>query len=71
MDSGDSISDLSGWQVELKNLLEEDNVTVEYIGTMINRTKTTGSSYAEDIWGEVQSGGNMSFITEPKGQQRY
>lgn len=48
-------------------MLEEDNVTVEYIGTMINRTKTTGSSYAEDIWGEVQSGGNMSFITEPKG----
>ena len=67
LDSGDSISDLGGWQVELKNLLEEDNVTVEYIGTMINRTKTTGSSYAEDIWGEVQSGGNMSFITEPKG----
>ena len=67
LDSGDSISDLGGWQVELKNLLEEDNVTVEYIGTMINRAKTTGSSYAEDIWGEVQSGGNMSFITEPKG----
>ena len=44
LDSGDSISDLGGWQVELKNLLEEDNVTVEYIGTMINRTKTTGSS---------------------------
>ena len=67
LDSGDSISDLGGWQVELKNLLEEDNVTVEYIGTMINRVKTTGSNYAEDIWGEVQSGGNMSFITEPKG----
>lgn len=67
LDSGDSISDLGGWQVELKNLLKEDNVTVEYIGTMINRVKTTGSNYAEDIWGEVQSGGNMSFITEPKG----
>lgn len=67
LDSGESISDLGGWQVELKNLLEEDNVTVEYIGTMINRAKTTGSNYAEDIWGEVQSGGNMSFITEPKG----
>ena len=37
LDSGDSISDLGGWQVELKNLLKEDNVTVEYIGTMINR----------------------------------
>ena len=67
LNTGDSISDLGGWQVELKNLLEEDNVTVKYIGTMINRTKTTGSSYAEDIWGEVQSGGNMSFITEPRG----
>ena len=67
LDSGDSISDLGGWQVELKNLLKEDNVTVEYIGTMINRVKTTGSNYTEDIWGEVQSGGNMSFITEPKG----
>ena len=67
LDSGDSISDLGGWQAALKELLEADNVTVKYIGTMINRTKTTGSSYAEDIWGEVQSGGNMSFITEPKG----
>ena len=67
LDSGDSISDLGGWQAALKELLEADNVTVKYIGTMINRTKTIGSSYAEDIWGEVQSGGNMSFITEPKG----
>ena len=67
LNTGDSISDLGGWQAALKELLEADNVTVKYIGTMINRTKTTGSSYAEDIWGEVQSGGNMSFITEPKG----
>lgn len=67
LNTGDSISDLGGWQAELKELLEADNVTVKYIGTMINRAKTTGSSYAEDIWGEVQSGGNMSFITEPKG----
>lgn len=67
LNTGDSISDLGGWQAALKELLEVDNVTVKYIGTMINRAKTTGSSYAEDIWGEVQSGGNMSFITEPKG----
>ena len=59
LDSGDSISDLGGWQVELKNLLKEDNVTVEYIGTMINRVKTTGSNYTEDIWGEVQSDGTQ------------
>lgn len=67
LNTGDSISDLGGWQAALKELLEADNVTVKYIGTMINRAKTTGSSYAEDIWGEVQSGGNMSFITEPEG----
>lgn len=70
LDSGDSISDLGGWQVALKQLLESDNVTVKYIGTMINRVNigtSQSSNYAEDIWGEVQSGGNMSFITEPKG----
>ena len=67
LNTGDSISDLGGWQAALKELLEADNVTVKYIGTMINRAKTIGSSYAEDIWGEVHSGGNMSFITEPKG----
>ena len=66
LDSGDSISDLGGWQVALKKLLEADNVAVNYVGTMINRVNI-GSEYAEDIWGEVQSGGNMSFITEANG----
>ena len=64
LDSGDSISDLGGWQVALKKLLEADNVAVNYVGTMINRVNI-GSEYAEDIWGEVQSGGNMSFMVLP------
>ena len=70
LDSGDSISDLGGWQAALRKLLEADGVTVDYIGTMINRVNigtTQSPEYAEGIWGEVQSGGNMSFITEPKG----
>ena len=70
LDTGDSISDLGGWQVALKKLLEGHNVTVKYIGTMINRVDIGSSSspnYVEDIWGEVQSGGNMSFITEYGG----
>lgn len=70
LNSGDSISDLGGWQAALKELLEADNVTVKYIGTMINRANIGTSqspNYAEDIWGEVLSGGNMSFITEYGG----
>ena len=70
LDTGDSISDLGGWQVALKELLASHNVTVKYIGTMINRVdigSSSSSNYVEDIWGEVQSGGNMSFITEHGG----
>ena len=70
LDTGDSISDLGGWQVALKELLASHNVTVKYIGTMINRVNigsSSSSNYVEDIWGEVQSGGNMSFITEYGG----
>ena len=70
LDTGDSISDLGGWQVALKELLASHNVTVKYIGTMINRVdigSSSSSNYVEDIWGEVQSGGNMSFITEYGG----
>lgn len=70
LDTGDSISDLGGYQVALKKTLEEQNVSVEYIGTMINKVNI-GSyqtpEYVENIWGEVQSGGNMGFLTEANG----
>lgn len=70
LDSGNSISDLGRWQVVLKKLLETDNVTVNYVGTMINRVNIGSSNspeYVEDIWGEVLSGGNLSFLTENMG----
>ena len=66
LDSGDSLSDLGQWQAELKDLLKESNVTANYIGTMINQVNCGGSMKTE-IWGEVLSGGNMSFITEANG----
>ena len=70
LDTGDSISDLGGYQVALKKTLEENNVSVEYIGTMINKVNIgsyQSPEYVENIWGEVQSGGNMGFLTEANG----
>lgn len=70
LDIGDSISDLGGYQAALKKVLENSNVSVEYIGTMINRVNIGSSQspeYMEGIFGEVLSGGNMGFITEASG----
>ena len=67
LDSGDSLSDLGFYQAALKELLEADNMTVKYIGTMINRVNKGSNQYAENIWGEVLSGGTMEFLTTDCG----
>jgi hypothetical protein len=57
MSIGNSISDLGTWQKNLKDQLTIDNITSTFIGTM-----TLGAS-TNQIFGEVKSGGDLSFLT--------
>ena len=62
---GDSITDIGNYQRRLIELLYDDDVTINYIGTMGYKEYEHGTVRMEAL-----SGGNMSFMTEHNGNAK-